>query len=111
VKTEIQKLLAIAVARVIEDSGAGTDVPVLEIERTRDVRHGHFASNVAMRLAKALQQSPRAIAEAIVAALPKASIIASTEIAGPGFINFRLTDAAFHDDLLSILKQAEKYRP
>lgn len=108
-KTEIQNLLALAVARVIEDAGAGTDVPVLEIERTRDVRHGHFASNVAMRLAKALRQTPRAIAEAIVAALPKASIIASTEIAGPGFINFRLTDAAFHAELRNILKQAEKY--
>jgi len=109
VKTEIQKILALAVARVIEDTGAVTDLPVLEIERTRDVRHGHFASNVAMRLAKSLQQTPRAIAEAIVAALPKASIIASTEIAGPGFINFRLTDAAFHDELHNILKQAGKY--
>ena len=108
-KTELQNLLGIAVAHVVKDAGVDINLPALEIERTRDIRHGHFASNVAMRLAKALQQSPRAIADAIVAALPAASIIAATEIAGPGFINFRLTDAAFHDELRNILQQAEKY--
>ena len=108
-KTELQNLLGIAVAHVVKDAGVDINLPALEIERTRDIRHGHFASNVAMRLANALQQPPRAIPDAIVAALPAASIIAATEIAGPGFINFRLTDAAFHDELHGILKQAEKY--
>jgi len=109
VKTEIQNLLGAAVARVLKDAGGELDVPSLDIERTRDVRHGHFASNIAMRLAKSLQRKPRDIAEAIVAALPASSTIASTEIAGPGFINFRLTDAAFHGELHNIFAQAEKY--
>lgn len=108
-KTEIQNLLGAAVARVLKDAGGELDVPSLDIERTRDVRHGHFASNIAMRLAKSLQRKPRDIAEAIVAALPASSTIASTEIAGPGFINFRLTDAAFHGELHNIFAQAEKY--
>jgi arginyl-tRNA synthetase len=109
VKTEIQKLLSAAVAQVLKDTGGDFDVPALDIERTRDVRHGHFASNVAMRLSKALKRSPRDIAEAIVAALPASSTLAATEIAGPGFINFRLTDNAFHGELHTILQHAEKY--
>ena len=108
-KTEIQNLLGAAVARVLKDAGGDLELPSLDIERTRDVRHGHFASNIAMRLAKTLRQKPRDIAEAIVAALPASSTIASTEIAGPGFINFRLTDAAFHSELHNIFAQADKY--
>jgi len=109
VKTEIQKLVATAVAGVLANSKADVEMPSLDIERTRDVSHGHFSSNVAMRLAKSLGKSPRDIAAEIVAALPDSNLVAKTAVAGPGFINFTLTDTAFHAALLSMLEQAEQY--
>jgi arginyl-tRNA synthetase len=109
VKTHIHNLLDAAVTRVLSDAPGTVEMPALEIERTRDVRHGHFASNVAMRLAKTLQRSPRDIAQAVVAALPESASIAAVEIAGPGFINFRLADTAFLAELGNILQLGDRY--
>jgi arginyl-tRNA synthetase len=68
---------------------------VIEVEKPKNPDHGHFAVNSALQLAKKLSAKPRDIAQAIVAALPANDIIAGTpEIAGPGFINIRLTSHA-----------------
>ncbi|MEO1596277.1 MAG: arginine--tRNA ligase [Pseudomonadota bacterium] len=75
----------------VEDRNA---LPAPEIERTRDAAHGDYASNIAMQLARPLRRSPRDIAAAIVAALPANDLIERTDIAGPGFINFFLSDAS-----------------
>ncbi len=66
------------------------DVPELVIERARNPAHGDFASNAALQLAKSAGRNPRAVAEALVANLPASTSVAAVEIAGPGFINFRL---------------------
>ncbi len=79
------------------------------VERTRDAEHGDFASNLAMRLARPARRKPRELAETIVAHMPEAALLDRVEIAGPGFINFRLVDRAFHDELLAVLEQAENY--
>ncbi len=68
----------------------------LELDRPKQVEHGHLASNVALLLARAAGRKPRDLAADIVAALPASEWIARTEIAGPGFINFFLQPAAFH---------------
>ena len=60
------------------------------VERARDPQHGDFASNIAMRLAKGARRNPRELAQAIIAALPANDLVAKAEIAGAGFINFRL---------------------
>ena len=109
VKTAIQNIIATAVADVLRDGNADIELPSLDIERTRDPRHGHFSCNVAMRLAKALGKPPRDIAAEIVAALPDSEMVASTDVAGPGFINFTLTDKAFHAALLTMLELQDKY--
>jgi len=109
VKTEIQNIVAAAVADLLKDGNSDVELPSPEIERTRDPRHGHFSCNVAMRLAKILQKSPRDIAAEIIAALPESDLIASTAVAGPGFINFTLTDSVFHTALQAMLEQQEKY--
>ena len=81
----------------------------IAVERTRDLAHGHFASNVAMQLAKPLRKSPRDIAQLIIDQLPASGLLEKTAIAGPGFINFYLTDAAFHQELLSIRSAGAAY--
>ncbi|HEY1098271.1 MAG TPA: arginine--tRNA ligase, partial [Myxococcota bacterium] len=77
-------------------------VPAFAVEPPKQAAHGDFAVNVAMVLQKLEGKPPRAIAEAVVGKLTDGSIssadvIASAEIAGPGFINLRLRDKAFHD--------------
>ncbi len=74
-----------------------------EIERTRDPKHGDYASNVAMRHARAARMNPRALAEAIIEALPADPAVTRVEIAGPGFINFHLAPAAYHAELGRVL--------
>jgi len=79
------------------------------IERTRDATHGDFASNIAMQLAKAAKRKPRELAQAIVAALPASDLVAKVEIAGPGFINFFVSSAGYHQELLRVLDEGAAY--
>lgn len=65
-----------------------------QVDHTRDASHGDLATNLAMVLAKRAGMAPRALAEAIVSAIPENTIIARAEIAGPGFINFFLNQAS-----------------
>ena len=108
-KTEIENLLTTAITNVFAANETDATVPAADVERTRDVQHGHFASNIAMRLAKVLGKKPRDIAADIVAALPESDQIVSVDIAGPGFINFRLADGAFHAEVRDIVDSAERY--
>ncbi|NND37625.1 MAG: arginine--tRNA ligase [Gammaproteobacteria bacterium] len=79
------------------------------VERTRDAGHGDFASNVAMRLAKPMKKSPRDIAGSLIATLTDGELVEKVEIAGPGFINFYLSPAAFHAELRAILEKGDAY--
>lgn len=79
------------------------------VERTRDERHGNFASNIALMLAKPAGRNPRALAEEIIAALPENEAITKTEIAGPGFINFFIAADVSYAVIDRILNEAEKF--
>jgi hypothetical protein len=94
-KNLVEKLVNDALAALPADMLGEGPLPDPAIERSRDLAHGDFATGVAMRLAKAARANPRKLAEKIVAALPANSLVAKTEIAGPGFINFFLTPAAW----------------
>jgi len=79
------------------------------IERTRDAQHGDFATNIAMRLAKAARRNPRELAQAIIAALPPNPFVAKTEVAGAGFINFFLATDAYARELASVHELGDRY--
>src|SRR5689334_16423255 len=79
------------------------------LERTRDRKHGDFATNVALALAKSAGKKPRDLAEEIIRALPASPLFAKAEIAGPGFINFFLAPAAYHTEVGTILDTGERY--
>ena len=79
------------------------------VERTRDAQHGDFATNIAMRLAKAARRNPRELAQAIIAALPANPFIAKTEVAGAGFINFFLATDAYARELASVHELGDRY--
>jgi arginyl-tRNA synthetase len=72
----------------------GVSAADIVLERPRNRDHGDWASNIAMRLAKPLGMNPRELAQQIADGLSAVDGIASTEVAGPGFINIRLDAAA-----------------
>jgi arginyl-tRNA synthetase len=78
------------ISRVLREMGVEGEVAIA-LERPRNPEHGDWASNVAMALARPLRRPPRQIAEELVERLDVgAAGIRSAEVAGPGFINFRL---------------------
>ncbi len=83
--------------------------PSIQLERCKDKSHGDLACNVAMMLAKPLRSNPRAIAQQIVDALPASDDVVKVEIAGPGFINFFLDDAANFRVIKQIFSQGEQF--
>jgi arginyl-tRNA synthetase len=107
-KDHLQALVRAALETVL----AGTDVAppaTIAIDATKDPKHGDFATNVALALAKGLGKPPRAVAEAIVKALPASGRVTKTEIAGPGFINFFLAPGAFQAVVPEILAAREQF--
>jgi arginyl-tRNA synthetase len=109
-KTLIDTLLRRAIAQLPEELvPAELRDSAIEIGRARDPQHGDFATNIAMQLAKATRQNPRKLAQAVLAALPPHETIAKVEIAGAGFINFFLTEGAYHAELGRVLEQDSEY--
>ena len=106
----VAQLVENALATLPDLGEAAVDLSIEStVERTRDSSHGDFASNIAMRLAKPARKNPREIATSIVAALPGDTNVDKVDIAGPGFINFHLSAAAFHSELDDILSGGEMY--
>lgn len=83
--------------------------PALELSKPRDPSHGDFASNLALLLAKPAGINPRVMAEQIMSAIPKSSQIEKIEIAGPGFINFFVTQSSMQGVISKVLQQGQKY--
>ncbi|KFZ30684.1 arginyl-tRNA synthetase [Pseudidiomarina salinarum] len=91
-KEQLEQILATAVATLQQQGTLPADVqPRLQLDRPRDKSHGDFATNLALMLAKPAGMNPRALAEALIAALPENDLIAEASIAGPGFINFKVS--------------------
>ncbi|AKC86568.1 arginine--tRNA ligase [Pseudoxanthomonas suwonensis] len=88
---------------------ADAATPDFVVERPKTREHGDFATNAAMLLAKAARSNPRALAQALVAALPASDDVARVEIAGPGFINFQLAPGAWQREIAAALKHGEDY--
>ncbi|HEX9802090.1 MAG TPA: arginine--tRNA ligase [Gammaproteobacteria bacterium] len=109
-RAQLDYLLRQALAKVTADHGPlepGDLDP--QLDRARDPQHGDFTSNIALRLAQRLGVKPRELASRIAAALPPSPFVGSTEVAGAGFINFRLVPAAYHEELRKILDDGPAY--
>ena len=109
-KSSIADLIAAAIHAIPELAGLpDIEFVTVDVERTRDPRHGDFATNVAMRLAKSAGKNPRELAAAIIETLPASDLIEKTAIAGPGFINFFVGTPAFHREVQEALKLGNTY--
>ena len=89
------------------------DYPLVDItiQRPKSPEHGDFASNIALVLAKPLGKNPREIATSIKTELQNSfsDDFDSIDIAGPGFINFRLKKSVLSDLLLKIINEEKNY--
>ena len=104
-KDNVSNLISSALESLSRDGIFGeASLPIPQIEHTKDEKHGDLASNIAMVLAKAARRAPRDIAALIIERLPENNVIERCEIAGPGFINFFLsqsTNLAVIEDALT----------
>jgi arginyl-tRNA synthetase len=107
-QNKLATLISAAVRHVLPEAQAN-----VLLERPKIAAHGDVATNIAMQLAKPAGRNPRELAQAIVDALmanPDAQVLVeAAEIAGPGFVNFRLTPAARQAVLAAIAQQAEAF--
>jgi arginyl-tRNA synthetase len=92
-----------------DKEGRAPDLSRIAVEPPRDASHGDLATNAAMVLAKPAGQNPRALAEKIAEALHSDKDVANAEVAGPGFVNLRLTDSFWLAHLADILEAGAQY--
>ncbi|GHD15620.1 arginine--tRNA ligase [Halioglobus japonicus] len=109
-KEQISQLIEQALAALVEQQQLPADTtPRIQIDRTKDKSHGDLASNIALTLAKAAGMKPRDLATLICEALPVSDILDRTEIAGPGFINFFLSQGSSRAVVRQVLEQGEAF--
>ncbi len=108
---EIRNAILDALGQAVADGALPSEpIPEFKIEIPADRTHGDYAANVAMVSARAFRMAPRAIAEAIVSRLDLSATMAqSAEIAGAGFINFRLAPRFYAGILAEIQEKKEAY--
>ncbi len=109
-KQTVQLLVEAALTQLQSDGVLElTGLPDIMVERTRDTAHGDFATNVAMVLAKQARRNPRELAQLMVGRFPESAQVERCEIAGPGFINFFLSDQAYRDLVAQVLEEETSY--
>src|SRR3978361_353003 len=88
---------------------ADIDLSRVVVEPPRDAAHGDMATNAAMVLAREARSKPRELAETLAASLRADDLIASVDIAGPGFINLTLKAQAWPAALRTVLREGAAY--
>jgi len=114
-KNQLNASIRAALNAVANSRGVALDATIEpRLERPKSVDHGDIACNIALQIAKAWKMYPRVLAQAIVDSLGSdpsyATLIASSEIAGPGFINFRLSNKAKTEVVTAVLDQKKNIR-
>nr|WP_241200846.1 arginine--tRNA ligase [Lysobacter enzymogenes] len=111
VKTTLHALVAQAIdaLRAAGTVPADLSTPDFVIERPKNRGQGDFSTNAAMLLAKPARANPRELAQKLVDALPADADIGKVEIAGPGFINFHIDEAAWRRQIGEVFAQGARY--
>ena len=110
IRVELERLVTAALQAAVDDGALALEqLPEPALERPKDESNGDWASTVALRSAKLARRAPRDIANAIVDHLPENQLVASTDIAGPGFINFTLLPSAYQDVIARVRTEREDF--
>jgi len=100
---------AVADAQAAGELPEGLDLSAVTVEPPREPEHGDIATNAALVLAKPAGRKPREIAEALAARLGRLEGVTSAEIAGPGFLNLRLSATFWQARIPEILREGAGY--
>ncbi|WP_413154818.1 arginine--tRNA ligase [Bartonella sp. cb54] len=92
-----------------EKNGESLDLSKITVDPPRDSLHGDLSTNAAMVLAKSVGLNPRALAEKIIESLKNDHTIEHIEVAGPGFINIKLTKSFWQNTIKSMLESGMSY--
>ncbi len=98
-KELIVSILRDAIERARAAGQLTAEIPSIGIEAPRDPAHGDIASNIALTLAKPERKAPRAIAETIKAHVTLPAEVSEISVAGPGFINFKMSPSYWHSEM------------
>lgn len=109
VKADPFLLLNSIVAKASLELFDGIDTSKITVELPRDKSHGDFATNAALVLSKSAGKNPREVAEALKSELSKNNIFTSIEIAGPGFINFRMSHKFWENCIQNVYKDLKNF--
>ncbi len=107
-KEEIKKIVEKAL-RQAQGVAVGRDNLDFSVDVADNKSHGDYSTNVALILAKKMGKNPREVAESILEKIRKDSIFAKIEIAGPGFINFFISEKYLQKKVAEIIKQGERF--
>ena len=108
-KQQLQQLLTQALQALIDEGILQSAPSEIRLDHSKDKAQGDFASNIAMVLSKQAKCAPKILAEKIVDKLADASEINKIEIAGPGFINFFMSQGSNNQVLEDILARGDKF--
>ena len=110
-KHRIQQLVRKALDNLISEGALSSEQRPSEliIEHSRRLSQGDFATALALTLARSLKKNPREVAQLIQRNIPSNDLIEKTEIAGPGFLNFFLSEQAIANEVSEILAQGSRY--
>lgn len=107
---EFKEQLQSAIKEAVLKSGLVEEVPDIKVEVPKDKENGDFSTNIAMVLTKQAKRNPREIAEAVVKYLDKESAnIKEVDIAGPGFINFKMDESSLTEIVFKVLEEKKNY--
>lgn len=107
---ELSSAIRGAVERAVDSGAFAAEIPAeIVIERPKNRSHGDYASNIALRLAKAAGKPPREVADAIAKSLLEAPGIAGVEVAGPGFLNITIEAGSLAELARSIVEAGPDY--
>lgn len=85
------------------------EIPEIRVERPRDPEHGDYATAIALQLARPARMTPLKIAQAIADHIETPDYVSETNVAPPGFINFRLATTWLQDEVNRILEAGDSY--
>ncbi len=106
---KLQNLLNQSLSALVANGTINALPSKIRIDHTKDQRHGDYATNIALVLAKQNNCSPKELAQAIVGHLYDSDFINKMEIAGPGFINFFLSEESNTEVVNEIISQTKSY--
>ncbi len=100
-----------AISSYQQEENMEVDIPIsnIEVNATKQLAHGDYSTNAAMVLSKSFKTNPRVLAEKLVRYLKQDQTFASVDIAGPGFINFKLSSNVISNAIQDILCKKEKW--